>query len=399
MDSVVREKPGSTYALTLYRRKKSTFPAGPFDEYKGLQWHEVIELVAPDVGPRVLRHKDQVPCITSGLLSEGKLTPCAQSVLSERAGEFVTHGRSRCINCCRGPFKLMPFDVDGVKMEALEDLLLMLLDIGVDYLIYSSFNFGDPAKPGCRFRLIFPLDAPVSVEQYQVLHRVLSSSLLAAVMSDMDRSSRFPWQQQGVWATRPDLQAGAFRYLSERGICLSTQYWLSKAPAPVVQTAKCSRPPICPISGKRDGKPTALELQLEMALGCIPARTRHFQSLLVYLKATEHMVPALDLFRNWAWSDPEHQAQQQAMRDAYDPDKAWLKVQPSLPLAAAVGATHKLARECAIETVKHDLDLISERAKHAATYLRVHHKRHYDALKESRAAMHDQVQKQQQETV
>ena len=102
----------------------------------------------------------------------------------------------------------------------------------------------------------------------------------------------------------------------------------------------------------------------------------------MYLKAIEEVVDSYELFSYWAWLDPEHQAEQQARRAAYDPAIAWANAKPVMEIAAAIGSIHKLARECAQEVVLRDPGLQQPNANEAAKYLYIHHRKHFRALRD-----------------
>jgi hypothetical protein len=368
--------------LTVYPEKYNPLPSGPADQHKSLSWIGVVDTLAPGDSPALIHNKDRNLYFTLGLLSDGELTNYASKELSALAGYTVTHGRARCISCCQGPFNLLAYDIDGVSPESFSACMKRLDECGVDYLIFSTFSFGCAEKPEVRFRLIIRLADELSVAQYQQAHDELAASLLSDVRSGIDKSSRSPSQQQGVWATRPELAKHAFKFYRADGVCLSSSSWLNadsrshrpSVPRPLI------RPPVRQLAAGENED--VLTSGLRRALCIIPSRTRYFHSLLMYLKAIDGVVDAYELFEFWAWLDPEHQAEQQGRRAAYDPAIAWANAKPVMEIAAAIGSIHKLARECAQELVLADPGLRQPNANEAARYLFVWHRKHFLALKD-----------------
>lgn len=370
-----------TYSLTVYPHSRNPLPVGAVNQYQDLSFDAVVALVAPGVTPRVMKDKVFLPYFTSGLLSYGEVSDGAREMLKEEAGEPVTHGYARCINCCQGPFNLLLYDIDGVTEHAFNEFHGILDEFGVDYLLFSTFSHGSPEKPGYRCRLILPMHPAVNVEQYQLIHNVVQQGLLAPVKLGLDPSSRLPWQQQGFWATKPDLVQHAFKFHRSEGLVLDTDYWLDKARTYQINKG-VSHKKVRPIPTKGSGADDcSLKISLCKALSQIPSRTRHFQTILIYTKALEPAIDSYQLFYDWAWSDPEHQAAQEQQRSAYDPAVAWAKARPIMPIQAAVGAIHKLARESSIETIRVDPLLRHKDTEEAAQYLYVHHRKHFSLLR------------------
>lgn len=372
--------PDATYSLTVYPCLSNSLPVGAIDQYQDLSFNSVVALVAPGDTPRVMKNNRFLKCFSSGLLSYGAVPDGARRLLTKAAGMPITHGFARCKNCCQGPFNLLLYDIDGATEHAFIETRGKLGACGVDFLLYSTFNHGSLEKPGYRCRLILPMHPVVTREQYQLIHDVVQRELLADVMPCIDKSSRLPWQQQRFWATKPDLVQHAFKFYRSESLVLDTEYWLDKARAYQTRKGvhhKIAQPILARGSGTDD---SALTTGLRQALSQIPSRTRHFQSILMYTKALESVIDSYQLFHDWAWSDPEHQAAQEQKRDDYVPAVAWAKAEPLMPIQAAVGATHKLAREVATTNVKSDPALQQEASKQAATYLFVHHRKHFDKL-------------------
>jgi hypothetical protein len=118
--------------------------------------------------------------------------------------------------------------------------------------------------------------------------------------------------------------------------------------------------------------------------------------LLSFLKAAEPELGAVayELFYGWAWADPEHQAAQEAKRDAYKCEVAWPRAQPSMPAGAGIGSVHKLSRQCAVTAVETDLGLRSPFSKKALIYLAANHPAAFQALK-AEVQAHNAAPKQQ----
>lgn len=384
MDSAAR------FALTLYKGSRNPIPVGAFDQYGVLSWPEVIDLVAGGDSPKLERIKKLVLYMTTGLLSEGQLTDYARGRLGN------TSGRARSLASCKGPTRLMLADIDGVDKPVFDEVLGTLRESELNYLIYSSHSHGSPEKPGYRFRVVFPLSEDVGPRQYQSIHCALRHDVFACTGDKFDKGAKSLTQQQGTWATAPERANLAFKHCRVDGGCLDVKYWLARAVTLGVDAKEYASPESVVPRYRSPAELTGIAQKLGYALEMIPSRTRHFQELRNFLKSLEVSFGdvAFELFHGWAWADPEHQAAQEAERDAYNCEIAWAKPRPSMPADAGIGSVHKLARQCAVTAVEIDLGLRSPFSKKALIYLAENHPAAFQALK-AEVHAHNAARKQQ----
>jgi hypothetical protein len=393
MNGVIPMDSAARFALTRY---VGTYDPLPFDEHATLTWPDVVDLVAGGTAPKIERIKTRVLYMTSGLLSDGQLTPHAQEQYNERFNVNITFGRARSLASCKGPTRLMLFDIDGVAKSAFDEVLSTLRGAELNYLIFSSHSHGSPEKPGYRFRVVLPLSEDVGPRQYQSIHCALRQDLFACVGSKFDKGAKSLTQQQGTWATARERAHLAFKHCRVDGGCLDVSYWLKRAVTLGVDAKEYDSSEIVVPRYRSPAELTGIAQKLGYALEMIPSRTRYFQHLLSFLKATEVSFGdvAFELFHGWAWADPEHQAAQEAKRDAYKCEVAWPRAQPSMPADAGIGSVYKLARQCAVSAVETDLGLTKEASKKALTYLAANHPNTYQSVK-AQVQAHNAARKQQ----
>jgi hypothetical protein len=390
MSGVISMDSAARFALTLYKGSWDPIPVGAFDQYGVLSWPEVIDLVAGGDSPKLERIKELVLYMTTGLLSEGQLTDYARGRLGN------TSGRARSLASCKGPTRLILADIDGVEESVFNEVLGTLRGAELNYLMYSTHSHGSPEKPGYRFRVVLPLSEDVNAWQYKSIHCAVRHDVFAGAGGKFDEGAKSLTQQQGTWATAPERASLAFKHCRVDGGCLDVKYWLARAVTLGVDAKEYVSPEDVVPRYRSPAELTGIAQKLGYALEVIPSRTRFFQDLLSFLKATEPELGdvAFELFHGWAWADPEHQAAQEAKRDAYKCEVAWPRAQPSMPAGAGIGSVHKLARQCAVTAVETDLGLRSPFSKKALIYLAANHPAAFQALK-AEVQAHNAAPKQQ----
>jgi hypothetical protein len=276
----------------------------------------------------------------------------------------------------------MLFDIDGVERSKREALVKLLDDAGITHLMYSTHTNGtsDPNKLGDRFRVVVPLSEDVSASQYTSIHCALRHDFFACAGKAFDDRAKLLTQQQGTWATTQERAHKAFKRRRDHGGCLDVNYWLARAVELGVDvkpyTEKEYRPPVY----RSPAELGVMARRVAKALEMIPSRTTHFQAVLIYVKAADLGDDGFELFNGWAWADREHQAKQQAQREAYNPEVAWARAKPSMPAEAGVGAICKLAKQCALDAINANPTFSNEATHDALSYLCANHQKDFTLL-------------------
>lgn len=376
MNGIIPMASAARFALTLYKGQYEPIPVFPFDKYASLSWQAVVDLVAGGDAPTIEPDKDKVLYMTSGLLSDGLLTDYARNHYGTELG------RARCTNCCQGPASLLLFDIDGVERSKREALVKLLDDAGITYLMYSTHTHGstDPKKLGDRFRVVMTLSEDVIASRYTSIHCAVRHDFFACAGKAFDDRAKLLTQQQGTWATTQERAHKAFKRRRDHGGCLDVNYWLARAVELGVEvkpyTEKEYRPPVY----RSPAELGVMARRVAKALEMIPSRTTHFQAVLIYVKAADLGDDGFELFNGWAWTDREHQAKQQAQREAYNPEVAWARAKPSMPAQAGVGAICKLAKQCALDAINANPTFSNEATHDALSYLCANHQKDFTLL-------------------
>lgn len=382
MNGIIPMASAARFALTVYLNAYQTLPIGKFDQYAALSWQEVVDLVAGGDKPQIVSKKDYSKFLNSGLLSEGLLTISACAKYKQRFNIDTNIGRARCSNCCQGPSSLLFFDVDGAAGAQYRKCLQILDFVDTKFLVYSTHTNGstNPEKLGYRYRIVLPVSRPVSATEYTSIHRAIRQDLLQTLGEKCDGSAEHLSQLQGTWATTQERAHKAFKRRRDHGGCLDVNYWLARAVELGVDvkpyTEKEYRPPVY----RSPAELGVMARRVAKALEMIPSRTTHFQAVLIYVKAADLGDDGFELFNGWAWADREHQAKQQAQREAYNPEVAWARAKPSMPAEAGVGAICKLAKQCALDAINANPTFSNEATHDALSYLCANHQKDFTLL-------------------
>ncbi len=375
MNGIIPMDADARFALTLYRGRNNPIPVFPFDRYGALSWQEVVDLVAGGNAPKIISNKANVLYMTSGVLSEGLL-----NTETTRNHYGTETGRARLTNCCLGPARLMLFDIDGVDKSQTKALIKMLDGAGLNYVLYSTHSHGAQGESGYRFRGVVPLSEGVGSSQYTSIHCAVRQDLFACTGGAFDDHAKRLTQQQGTWATSADRARLAFKRRRDHGGCLDVNYWLARAVELGVDVTPYVKPEFQPPSYRSPAELGVIARRVAKALEMIPSRTTLYQEVLMYTKAADLGDDGFELFNGWAWSDPEHQAEQQARRDVFNPEIAWPSAKPSMPAEAAVGSICKLAKECALGAIDADPTFSKDSTGEALAYLCANHPKDFTRL-------------------
>jgi hypothetical protein len=274
----------------------------------------------------------------------------------------------------------MLFDIDGVDKSQTKALIKMLDGAGLNYVLYSTHSHGALDKSGYRFRGVVPLSGGVSPSQYTSIHCAVRHDLFECTGAAFDDHAKRLTQQQGTWATTRDRAHRAFKRRRDHGGCLDVNYWLARSVGLGVAVKPYVKPEYRPPKYRSPAELGVTARRVARALEMIPSRTTHFQPVLSYTKAADLGDVGFELFNGWAWSDYEHQAEQQGRRDVYNPEIAWLRAKPSMPAEAAIGSICKLAKQCALGAIDADPTFRNDATREALSYLCVNHPKDFTLL-------------------
>ena len=191
-------------------------------------YETLVTNIAPHDGPVIVSYKDQAPYFVTCLLKEtefvGKTLERAiengvSRVGLQRSAAHVTESA------------ILVYDIDGIDQEAFSDLVNRLVLSGLTALIYSTYSFGLPEKPGVRVRILIPLDRALAQSQYSRAWFGFVSRYLSDI-EGLDQSCSRIHQQQGVWCAHPNRSHLAFR-IDMRGGLVSADAAIAAGPEPI----------------------------------------------------------------------------------------------------------------------------------------------------------------------
>ena len=196
-------------SMTVWRGSVTVFldqfSTAPSQELVDLLWSEILEILAPAAGPRIIHQKINVPYFLPCQLREAPLTgrtldrAIAQGLPTtgkQRSGAHVTSAR------------LQIFDLDSIEQYQLNEIRAALEIAGVAAACWSSHSIGK--KPGVRCRLIIPIDRELKAPLYSSVHRWINDQIMFGLA---DRTGESLAQCQGVWAVSNDRREHAFRWV------------------------------------------------------------------------------------------------------------------------------------------------------------------------------------------
>jgi len=181
------------------------FSTAPSQELVDLSWSEILEILAPAAGPRIIHQKINVPYFLPCQLREAPLT----GITLDRAiaQGLPTTGKQRSGNHVTSA-NLQVFDIDSIEQYQLDEIKAELEASGVMAACWSSHSIGK--KPGVRCRLIIPIDRELKAPLYSSAHSWINNQILFGLA---DRTGKSLAQCQGVWAVSNDRREHAFRWV------------------------------------------------------------------------------------------------------------------------------------------------------------------------------------------
>lgn len=349
----------------------SGFP-GPFitipsAEYAGQTASQIIDMVAPEDGPRLAEDKARVPYFVPCLL---KVAPFVGKTAERYPGQS---GKQRSAShVTAGAW--FAIDLDGITPEDKARILGRLVASEALFCAYSTYSHGKNPDE-VRMRVLVFMDRALEPLQWadvwHVLNRVFFDGLADVATAKLS-------QQAGVLATHPAREGAAFRVMN-RGALLSADALRALVP-PKVERPQRVRPKV---SG------AALTGRYADALAMIGAdKFAPWMTGLSALKAGVMLgeLPEDDAAGLWfAFSDSGSDAAKAHNDDKrYDPAHLWETWEPTAaPAEGLAGKLFASARDAALSACRADVARVGHltaEGLHAARYLVKYHPRAFDEL-------------------
>jgi len=352
------------FDVTFFPGPCATIPSA---EYAGQTASQIIDMVAPEDGPRLAVDKARVPYFVPCLL---KVAPFVGKTAERYPGQS---GKQRSASHVTDG-ALFPKDFDGITTEDKARILGRLVGSGVLFCAYSTYSHGKNPDE-VRMRVLVFMDRALEPLQWadvwHVLNRLYFDGLADVATAKLS-------QQAGVWATHPAREGAAFRIMN-RGALLSADALLALVP-PKVERPQRVRPKV---SG------AALTGRYADALARIGAdKFAPWMTGLSALKAAVLLgeLPEDDAAGLWfAFSESGGDAAKTHNHDPrYDPANLWETWEPTAaPAEGLVGKLFASARDAALSACRADVARVghlTDEGLHAARYLAKYHPRAFDEL-------------------
>lgn len=353
----------AVHAVTFFPSQYETIPSA---EHSGLTPERVIELIAPEDGPRIVTEKAHapffVPCLLAVAPYVGKTSErfSVGAVGKQRSASHVTVS------------SWLALDLDDIS-DGEMTLVLRKLE-GLAYVAYSTHSHGKVAGV-VRVRVVVFLDRALDPMEWMVVWHVLNKTVFD---SKADKASAKMHQAAGVWCAHPDRVAQSFRY-GGLGAVLCADNLLALAPKP--KPVPLIEFPCAPPRGGR-------QWRYADALRWLDAGDyATWQAGLMSLKASVELGDMTDTegCELWvAWSrEAPGERQKLNSRTQYDPIAMWYRKQtlatPAQILVASLFSKAKVAAE-----QRYTADIAHGRTdadQRAELYLLTHHKAAFRQLK------------------
>ncbi len=210
-------------SLTTFKGFTGTLPE---KELSNAEWSKINELIRPE-SPAYIYDKKQgeyfVPCA----LKDAPLV--GNTLAMAKANKTATVGKMRSKSHVTEASMLI-MDIDGLAEEDFLAGLDKMKKDGVTYLAFTSFSYGNPAKPGTRARLVIPLDRPVSIDTYSSVWKGFDSVYWDGQAGVADSTGANMYQQQGTWCCDSSRQGTALSWTHSGGVA-SVDALITAAPA------------------------------------------------------------------------------------------------------------------------------------------------------------------------
>ncbi|HWS61979.1 MAG TPA: hypothetical protein VN325_04425 [Steroidobacteraceae bacterium] len=345
---------------------QSLYDTTPSAEYSALSASRVIEMIAPEDGPRIMLDKAQTPYFVPCLLA---VAPYVSKTAKRYPPGAVGKQRS-AKHVTESPW--FPIDFDGISSED-KDAILAGLDDTV-YCAFSTFRHGEIAGK-VRMRVLLFMDRALGPAEWEAAWHVINEHVLD---SKADPATSKMHQAAAVWAAHPDRVSQCFRHVG-RGDLLSADELLKLTPNPTVRQA-----PFIP----KLATPGAQYARYKEALQWLDAGDyQTWRSTLMSLRASVEIgelndEEARELWLSWSATAPMDR-QTRNDQSQYAPDAMWdQRTTLTTRAQILVAALFKRARDEAERYVRLELPRnLSPRAVQAATYLRRFHPSTFEKLR------------------
>lgn len=363
-ESVSIEAWRGSYAI--YRHQRETIPT---DNITEAEWAKVSERFAPSKGPQIATDKKLLTYFTLGLLREEMYSGKTAERMAKR-GE--TYGLMRSTAHITESTTVC-FDFDGISKDQVRLIGNCLLANGITFLLYTTHSHGHHEKPGCRVRLIFPIDKSLDRAAYSEVHNAMNDQLFDGLA---DRTGKSLTQQQSLWAAHPDRRHLAKCVRRDGGVFGISKFW-ARSPIKRIET-KTAAPRV---SDSHFNLPKPARYR--QALPFLRANTyEDWAKGIIALKALAHHIgedAARGMAVSYASTSPEDSTR--ALRaetdQRYDPGEFFDRTTPSMNAEQASNLILALAYKTAVGIVD-DLrgqPTCSEAGRQAAVYLAAHYPR------------------------
>jgi hypothetical protein len=337
------------FAVTEFPSSRETIPSA---EHVGLDWKGVEGIYAGNLV--ITTDKAEVSYVLPCLLKEAEFVGKTAERMAKR-GLFV--GKQRSANHVTVA-RVLVFDFDGLNRAQLNGIAARLNSLMYLCLVYSSYSHGNPQKPGAHIRVVICLDREVNAAEYTTLWLVINDQMFDGLA---DPSSRHMYQQQGVWATRPDRRDKAFKRIAG-AIPLPCDRWL---------------PENSVIQSKAE----------QVATAATSEQIRRTKQAIRWVDTSDYeqwikvgsALKAMDenaFEQDWlSVSEPSNDLR-------YNPEAVWNSLRPNMPAEAGYRTILAIARDGATAAVEkcRGLEKFTPEGEAAAMYLNQYHKRHWADL-------------------
>ncbi|NMG16743.1 hypothetical protein [Aromatoleum bremense] len=353
------------HALTFFRGAFSTIPS---NEECDLSAWRVIEMIAPEDGPRLVEDKSNAPYF---VLCPLKVAPFVGKTAERFPGKS---GKQRsAAHLTEG--SAFANDLDGLTPAQWERIVEHMVAAGVMFCAYSTHSHGK-APDEVRARVLLFMDRALDPVRWADVWHVLNGLYFDGLA---DPATAKLSQQAGVWMAHPDRVQLAFR-IAMRGALLSADALLSLVPPKPERTKFAA--PVAPVGDQSARYAEALAL----------VGAEHYADWLAGLCALKGAVMLGHLSDEdgaalwWRFTDTASAEAQEKNDDSrFDPESMWARWMPSAaPPDALVGKLFARARDKAMALVRGEMAQggeLSAAGLSAAQYLAAYHRRAFEELR------------------
>lgn len=198
-------------SLTTFKGFTDVYPVKEIDTQS---WDDIVNLIHPEKLAYITDKKQGeyfVPC----LLKEAPFV--GNTLKYAGANNLATTGKMRSKSHVTEAAMLV-MDVDGLPEAEFKTGLDRIKADGITYAAFTTYSFGNPAKPGMRARLVIPLDRLVDSETYSAVWRGVDAHYWSGQAGKADPSGAKLYQQQGTWCCEPSRKGQELKWDHRDGI-------------------------------------------------------------------------------------------------------------------------------------------------------------------------------------